>query len=137
MSFLQRDITASPSCFGQITHSTSISLGASPVRLDTVSESWLTATAGDSSSYDIGANAFVSAFFPNSTWVNLFSLKFANAPITQWGGVLGGAGQSRSQADDEFFDYRSNTSYGFGYNYTSVDTFPNTARFNVMRMGSI
>ena len=132
MSYLQRSGLDSP--FGQITNSTTITLGSSPPRLDTVSETWLVATSGDASSYDIGANAFVSAFFPNSTSVNLFSLKFKDAPITQWGGIVGSSGASRSHGDDEFFDYRSDTSYLFGRDLASVDPFPDKARFNVMRM---
>jgi len=135
MSFLQRGELNSP--FGQITNSTSITLGIAPPRLDTVSESWLTATTGDTSSYDIGANAFVSAFFPNSTAINLFSLKFKDAPITQWGGVVGSSGASRSHGDDEFFDYRDNTSYLFGRDNTSIDPFPDKARFNVVRIEAI
>ncbi|MCW4020594.1 MAG: hypothetical protein NWF14_05135 [Candidatus Bathyarchaeota archaeon] len=132
MSFLQRGDLNSP--FGQITNSTTITLGSAPPRLDTVSESWLTATTGDASSYDIGANAFVSAFFPNSTSTNLFSLKFKDAPITQWGGIVGSAGASRSHGDDEFFDYRDDTSYAFGRDLASVDPFPDKARFNVVRI---
>ena len=130
MSFLQRDSLASP--FGQITNTASINpLGS---RLDTVSESWLTATSSDTSSYDINASGFVSAFFPNSTSVNLFSLAFKNAPMSQWGGVVGSNGASRSHGDDEFFDYRNNTAYAFGGSAAVNGPFPDTARFNIVRM---